>query len=139
MKAINIIKQYEKSRTWEEKSGFLYFLSTIRKKVNSFNETFEFNIQYLENLPSDIDNNDQVTRKVGFVLIRKNPFIPNTTYCLYSVLTGKELKGYVGLYKDGHIDTLKELKTIKDFTKGQATLYDWLRQLVRVSCEKLTL
>jgi hypothetical protein len=54
-------------------------------------------------------------------------------------LKEKELHGYIGIYKDGKIETRKELKPMKDFKKGQTTLYDWLRQLVRVSCEKSVL
>jgi hypothetical protein len=46
------------------------------------------------------------------------------------------LFGYIGMYKDGKIKTLKELKPIMDFTKGKMAIYNWLRELIKESCGK---
>lgn len=139
MKILSELKKSEKIYTWEEKSGLLDFLSTIRREVNTFNEHFEFNIRYLTTHPSEIDDNKEVLPRVGFVLSRSNPLVMDKTYCLYSVLKDKKLYGYIGIYKDSSIRPLRELKPIHSFKEGHMVLYDWLRQLVRASCEKLTL
>ncbi len=137
MKTLRRIKKVEAPYTWEEKSGLLNFLSLIPGEVDKFNENFEFGIRHIVTPPSDIDGDTEVPLKVGFVLSRDNPLLPEITYCLYSMLRDKVLYGYIGIYKEGSIKTLKELAPLKDFKKGELILYDWLRQLVRASCEKI--
>jgi hypothetical protein len=139
MKILSEIKKFEKIYTWEEKSGLLDFISTIRREINTFNEHFEFNIRFLTTQLSEIDEDKEELQRVGFVLIRSNSLVMDKTYCLYSVLRDKKLYGYIGIYKDSSIRTLRELKPIHSFKEGHIVLYDWLRQLVRASCEKLTL
>jgi hypothetical protein len=139
MKILSEIKKFEKIYTWEEKSGLLDFISTIRREINTFNEHFEFNIRFLTTQLSEIDEDKEELQRVGFVLIRSNSLVMDKTYCLYSVLRDKKLYGYIGIYKDSSIRTLRELKPIHSFKEGHIVLYDWLRQLVRASCEKWTL
>jgi hypothetical protein len=139
MKILSEIKKFEKMYTREETSGLFDFLLTIHREVNIFNEHFEFNIRYLTTQPSEIDEDKAVLPRVGFVLTRNNPLVMDTIYCLYSVLRDRKLCGYIGIYKESSIRTLRELKPIHSFKEGHMVLYDWLRQLVRASCEKLTL
>jgi hypothetical protein len=136
MKTLKGKKEYHKL-TWEEKSGFLDFLSIVPEEVDKFNKTFEFGITNKVSFPSEIDGNSESSLKLGFVLTRDNPLMPEVTYCLYSLLLNKILYGYIGIYRDRQIKTLKHLKPIKDFRKGKVILYEWLRQLVRASCEKM--
>ncbi|KPK35947.1 MAG: hypothetical protein AMK70_04150 [Nitrospira bacterium SG8_35_1] len=128
-----------KTITWEESSGFLQFLSSVPDRVRTFNQSFEFCIENLSPLPLDIDGDTEIPLQVGFVLKRNNLLLPELQYCLYSVLKEKMLYGYIGLYRNGSLTTLKELKPIRDFHKGEAVLHGWLTQLVRASCEKITL
>jgi len=137
MKTVKGKKRYQDVKSWEEKSGFLDFLSIIPAEVTRFNDSFGFDIYNLLIHPSDIDGDKDVAMKVGFVLERHNPLIPEITYCLYSVLRKEMLHGYVGVYKNGSIITLRELKPIEDFKMGHAVLHEWLGQLVKASCEKI--
>jgi len=137
MKAIRDENKYKTITTWEEKSGFLDFLSGIPAEVTRFNDSFGFDIHNIVVHPSDIDGDREMAMKVGFVLERSNPLIPELSYSLYAVLREKMLYGYVGVFKKGSIKTLRELKPIKDFKKGQPVLHGWLGQLVKASCEKI--
>jgi len=122
--------------TWEESSGLLRFLSLVPEEVERFNHAFEFNIKPVVSLPV-IDGNEDEGLKVGFVLVRDNKLLTDSRYCLYSVLRNRVLCGYIGIYSRDGIRTLKELRPITDFRKGQMMLYEWLRSLVRASCEKI--
>ncbi len=137
MRTLKEIREHKETHTWEEESGFLDFLSKMPEEVDKFNESFEFGINNRITVPSEIDGNTEMPLKLGFVLTRDNPLMPETIYCLYSLLTNKVLYGYIGIYNSGNIKTLKQLKPIKDFKKGKVILYEWLRQLVRASCEKM--
>jgi hypothetical protein len=137
MKTVRDKKRYNDVKTWEEKSGFLDFLSVMPSEVTRFNDSFGFDIYNQLIHPSDIDGDKGLAMKVGFVLERHNPLIPELTYCLYSVLRKEMLHGYVGVYKNGSITTLKELKAIADFKMVHTVLHEWLGQLVKASCEKI--
>ena len=137
MKAVRDEKRYKVITTWEEKSGFLDFLSGIPAEVTRFNDIFGFDIHNLDVHPSDIDGDREMAMKVGFVLERHNPLIPELTYCLYSMLRDEMLYGYIGVYKNGAVKTLKELKPVKEFKIGHLVLHEWLGQLVKASCEKV--
>ncbi len=137
MKTVRDKKRYNGIMTWEEKSGFLEFLSIIPAEVTRFNDSFGFDIHTLAVHPSDIDGNREMALNVGFVLERHNPLLPELTYCLYSVLRDRMLHGYVGVCKNGSITTLKELKPVAEFKMGRVVLHEWLGQLVKASCEKI--
>lgn len=137
MKTVRDKKKYDDAQTWEEKSGFLDFLSRVPVEVARFNDSFGFDIHNLDVHPSDIDGDREMALKVGFVLERHNPVLPELTYCLYSMLRDEMLYGYIGVYKNGSVKTLKELKPIKEFKMGQLVLHEWLGQLVKASCEKI--
>jgi hypothetical protein len=122
--------------TWEEKSGFLSFLKSMPLEVEKFNKTFDFNITYSVAPPAEIDGSSYLTRYVGFVMIRDNSLIPERRYCLYSLLKDRVLYGYIGVEKNGHITTIRQIQPIENFKKTQWVVYDWLRELVRASCEK---
>lgn len=127
-------KEYKK--TWEEESGLIHFLSKVPGEVTRFNARFQFGIRSMVPQPARIDGDDDLPMKTAFVLIRDNPLMTELTYCLYALLVGRELQGHIGTFRNGSITTVRHLDPIKDFTKGKDTLYDWLRQLVRASCEK---
>ncbi len=122
--------------TWEEKSGLIKFLGNVVKEVQKFNDTFGFNIHSIASPPNEIDGSGELSLRVGFVLARKNSLLSDTSYCLYSILYEKELRGYIGLYKDGSVKTVKELPPMKRFEEKSYALYDWMRELVKASCEK---
>jgi hypothetical protein len=121
---------------WEESSGFLKFLAGISAEVKKFDDATGFEIRSIITPPLDVDGDTAKGDKTGFVVIRENRVFSERTYCLYSVLEKRELHGYIGIYKEGHIQTLRELKPVKDFSKGKTMFYDWLRALVKASCEK---
>jgi len=123
-------------RTWEEQSGLLAFLSRVQEEVARFERTFGFGISSLVAPPREIDDSTHYIPSVAFVLIRKNELLSGRTYCLYSLLSHRELSGHIGLYSNGRIETLGNLSLLSDFSRGRATLYDWLRELVKASCEK---
>ncbi len=137
MKTIRNKKRNYDIQTWEEKSGFLDYLSSIPSEVSRFNDSFGFDIHSFVMHPEDIDGDREMAMKVGFVLERHNPLLPELTYCLYSVLKQEMLYGYVGMCKNGSITTLKELKPIEEFKMGHVVLHEWLGQLVKASCEKI--
>jgi hypothetical protein len=83
-----------------------------------------------------IDGKDEI-RNVGFVVVRRNGALTGRDYCIYSLLKGKALYGYVGVYSGGAIKTVKELKAMTDFKSGDAALQGWLKDLVKASCEKI--
>jgi hypothetical protein len=125
-----------KSRTWEEQSGLLTFLSRVHEEVSRFEKIFGFGISTLVVPPQEIDGSTTHLPSVAFVLIRNNELLSGRTYCLYSVLSHRELSGHIGLYSSGRIETLKTLSPLRDFRQGRTALYDWLRELVKASCDK---
>lgn len=113
------------------------FISLIPLEIGKFNEAFGFQIKGVTGEPTLIDGQPVEHPRTRFLLIRENPLLPEQTYCLYSILRGAVLHGYVGTYRDNTITSVKELKPLTDFTKGREILYDWLRQLLHASCEKI--
>jgi hypothetical protein len=139
MKTSKQRESYSEIKTWEETSGFLAFLSSIRKEVEHFNEQLGFGIESVTAPLQEIDGDKGKPHSAGFVLERKNPLMPEFRYCLYSLLENKVLYGYIGVLTDGKIRTVKQLQPIQQFTKGRTVLHEWLTQLVRASCEKIML
>lgn len=123
--------------TWEEKSGLLDFLSTVNAEVARFDETFDFGVCALPGQPESIDGSTELLRHLGFVIVRRNSRLTGRDYCLYSVLGGKVLYGYIGIYLDGSIQTVRELGHITNFSSASAHLMGWLRDLIKASCEKI--
>ncbi|HXX54410.1 MAG TPA: hypothetical protein VEI28_07585 [Thermodesulfovibrionales bacterium] len=124
------------TRTWEEQSGLLAFLSRVHEEVSRFERTFGFGISTLVAPPQTIDETADRISSIAFVLVSKNSLLSGRTYCLYSLLSHRELSAHIGLYADGRIETLRTLSPLRDFRLGKAALYDWLRQLVKASCDK---
>jgi hypothetical protein len=123
--------------TWEEESGLLAFLARVYAEVARFDRTFDFGISTLPSLPADIDGKKDLLRNIGFVVVRHNSAVVGRDYCLYSVLRGRALFGSIGIYTDGIIETVRELKPMTEFRNGTAVLHDWLRALVKASCDKI--
>jgi hypothetical protein len=123
--------------TWEEETGFLDFLSKVYAEVARFDRTFDFGVSPLPSPPESIDGSRDLPGLTGFAIIRKNSMIPGRDYCLYSVLKGRVLFAYIGVYTDGAIETVRELKPLTEFRNGVAMLQDWLRNLIKASCEKI--
>ncbi len=122
---------------WQEESGLLNFLRTVQSEVKRFDEAFDFGIGLLPGQPLTIDNSTEDLRQLGFVILRTNSALIGRDYCLYSVLRGRALHGYIGVYRDGAVATVRELGAITDYRKAQARLQDWLRGLVKASCDKI--
>ena len=123
--------------TWEEESGLLGFLRTIHAEVKRFNDTFDLGVEMLRYQPDSIDNSTGDLKYLGFVVLRKNSALVGRDYCLYSILRGKALHGYIGVYREGAITTVRELDAITAYRQAQAGLLNWLRSLVKASCEKI--
>ncbi len=123
-------------KTWEEESGFLAFLSKVPSEVKRFEESFRMGLHYIPVPPEEIDGSEDRAQRTAFVVVRKNRLLPERDYCLYAVLEGRVLEAGYGVYRDGLITTVKELKPLTEFKKAELTLYDWLRELLRISCEK---
>jgi len=130
---------FSEIKTWEEESGLLAFLASIHRRVEDFNDQLGFGITSVSSSLQEIDGDIEMPRKVGFILERNNPLIPEFRYCLYSLLKDKALYGYIGILGDGKIRTVKHLQPIKNFRNAAGALHGWLTQLVRASCEKIML
>ena len=137
MERLETLNKTSEISTWEETSGLLAFLSGIYSEVARFDSTFDFGISSPSSPPRSIDGRTDLLRSIGFVVVRGNSALAGRDYCLYSVLKGRALCGYVGVYSGGDIETLRELKPIVDFKDGVAAFFGWLRALVKVSCEKI--
>jgi len=122
--------------TWEEQSGFLEFLSAVPGEVASFNDSMDFGLRYEVSQPEAIDGDRGTATKTGFIVTRRNGVFPERIYCLYTLFQEKALHAYIGLYDNGRIDTQRELEPLSNFQEGSSTLYDWLRALIKASCEK---
>jgi hypothetical protein len=122
---------------WEEESGLLNFLSTVNAEVARFDDTFDFGVSILPRQPQRIDGSADRLKRVGFVVVRRNSALTGRDYCLFSLLQGKALYGYIGVYSGESIETVRELGHITDFRNAAAPLLGWLRQLVKASCEKI--
>lgn len=123
--------------SWEEESGLIDFLKRVHGEVIRFDKAFGLGVEPLPSPPASIDGSMDNLRDVGFVILRRNGLLGPREYCLYALLKDKVLYGYIGSYSEGDIETVRELKPMKVFKTGTATLYDWLRELVRASCEKI--
>jgi hypothetical protein len=139
MKTSKKSESFSRIRTWEEESGLIEFLSSIHSIAEDFNNRLGFDIESATAPLLEIDGSAEALRSVGFVLERKNPLLPEFRYCLYCLLKGRVLHGYIGILGEGKIRTLKHLQPIDNFRKAGAVLHGWLAQLVRASCEKIML
>ncbi|RMG70449.1 MAG: hypothetical protein D6710_07310 [Nitrospirae bacterium] len=123
-------------KTWEEESGFLSFLSKVPAEVQRFEESFRMGLRYLHLPPEAIDGDEQRAQNTAFVVVRKNRLLPERDYCLYAVFEDRSLKAGYGIYRDNRITTVKEIAPLTQFKKAEQTLYGWLRELLKISCEK---
>jgi hypothetical protein len=122
---------------WEEKSGFIRFLSGLRQQIKEFNDTFDSEISEIVNPDVEIDGDINKIKEIAFILVRRNITLHDRTYCLYSLFKKRTLFGYIGIFKDGMIHTNNELISIKDFRGKKAILIfnQWMSELVKISCE----
>ena len=128
--------QEKEKLTWEEQSGFLEFLGSVPGEVAEFNESMKFGLRYEVAQPESIDGDRTAASFTGFLVTRRNNIFPERIYCLYTVFHEQKLRAYLGLYHNGTIETLRELEPLAHFQEGSSTLYDWLRALIKASCEK---
>ncbi len=120
---------------WEETSGLLGFLAITDSEVRRFEDATGFGLRTVPSPPELIDGSTVMSRDVGFLIVRENLLLERT-YCLYSVLRDRTLYGYIGRINNGAITTVREVGQIREFEKAAASLHDWLKELVRASCEK---
>jgi len=137
MEKTEVIRRPYEQTTWEEESGLLDFLAKVYAEVARFESTFDFNISPLPSPPKSVDGDGELLKNVGFVVIRRNSSLVGRDYCLYSVLKQRSLAGFIGVYADGVIETVRELQPMTEFRSGTAMLHDWLRALVKASCDKI--
>lgn len=113
-------------------------LSVVREETGRFNRSFGFDIRPLYEKLSLID--DAIPQDSPmFILIRYDALMAKRRYCLFTIFREGALHGNIGIYQKGCIKTLKPLKPLTDMKNIRDILYDWLRQLLLVSCEKVTL
>jgi hypothetical protein len=132
----NRASDFAKVETWEETSGLLDFLRCVRAEVLRFADALGFELEIDLPQPHAIDGDHALPRGLGFMVVRRNPLISSRTYCLYTLIRGRTLGAYIGVYGEDNIITVRDLAPLAQFRKGQAALYDWLRALLKVSCEK---
>ena len=137
MEKTEVLRRPYEQTTWEEESGLLDFLAKVYTEVAKFDSTFDFNISSMPSPPRSIDGEGSLLKNVGFVVIRRNSALIGRDYCLYSVLKQRALAGFIGVYADGVIETVRELQPMTEFRSGTAMLHDWLRALVKASCDKI--
>ncbi len=123
-------------KTWEEESGFLAFLARVPSEVKRFEDSFRMGLRYIHVPPEEIDGSEDRAQRTAFLVVRKNRLLPERDYCLYAVLKGRALEAGYGVYRDGVISTVKELSPLTEFKNAEQTLYNWLRELLKISCEK---
>jgi hypothetical protein len=136
MKTVDTIRKAVAPPIKEEESGLIKFLMGVHSEVLNFDKTFEFGMSPVASPPGAIDGSADEVKNVGFVIVRDNKLLPGRTYCLYTLLKGDALCAYIGVYSGGSIETVRELAPLRDFKKGGAVLLDWLKALVKASCEK---
>ena len=135
--AIVRVPSREKEKlTWEEQSGFLEFLGSVPGEVASFNDSMEFGLRYEVSQPESIDGDRGTATGTGFVVTRRNGVFPERIYCLYTLFQEQALHAYIGLCDKGKIETQRELEPLVEFQEGSSALYDWLRALIKTSCDK---
>lgn len=133
---VRVPAQEKEKLTWEEQSGFLEFLGSVPGEVATFNESMEFGLRYEVSQPESIDGDSATATKTGFVVTRRNGVFPERIYCLYTIFREQALHAYIGLCDNGRIETQRELEPLGNFQEGASSLYDWLRALIKASCEK---
>jgi hypothetical protein len=136
MKTVDTTVKIDTPPIQEKESGLIKFLSCIHREVENFDRTFEFGVSAVASPPEAIDGSADAIKHVGFVVVRDNKLVSGRTYCLYTLLKGDALCAYIGVLSDGSIETIRELNPLRDFEKGRAGLFDWLKALVKASCEK---
>jgi hypothetical protein len=136
MKTADAIRKAVSPPVKEEESGLIKFLAGVHREVANFDKAFDFGVRPVASPPASIDGSSEEVRNVGFVVVRENKLLRGRNYCLYTLLKGDVLFAYVGVYSDGSIETVRELAPLKDFEKGRDALLDWLKALVKASCEK---
>jgi hypothetical protein len=136
MKTAEKIRQPNKPQQRQEEDGLIKFLSGIHKEVVNFDRTFEFGVSSVASPPASIDGSTEEIKNVGFLAVRNNKLLSDRTYCLYTLLKGHELHAYIGVYTKENVETIRELSKLENFEKGRTALLDWLKALVKASCEK---
>lgn len=136
MKTADTIRKAVVPSAKEEESGLIRFLAGVHREVVNFDRAFEFGIAPVATPPGEIDGSTKALGNVGFVIVRDNKLISGRTYCLYTLLKGDMLCAYIGVYSGGSIETIRELVPLRDYAKGRTVLLDWLKSLVKASCEK---
>jgi len=136
MKTADTIKKAVVPPVKEEESGLIRFLAGVHREVVNFDRAFEFGVSPVASPPGSIDGSADEVKNVGFVIVRDNKLLSGRTYCLYTLLKGDMLCAYIGVYANDGIETIRELAPLGDFEKGRAALLEWLKALVKASCEK---
>ncbi|RME67521.1 MAG: hypothetical protein D6778_03155, partial [Nitrospirae bacterium] len=67
----------------------------------------------------------------------ENRLLPERRYCLYLRVQPGSISAHIGYVSNGNIITITELDRFSQVKSPQDKLYDWLRALLRASCEKL--
>ncbi len=136
MKTADTIRKAVAPPAKEEESGLIKFLAGVHREVSNFDKTFEFGVSPVASPPGAIDGSTDEVKNVGFVIVRDNKLLSGRIYCLYTLLRGDMLCACIGVYANEGIETIRELAPLRDYAKGRAVLLDWLKALVKASCEK---
>ncbi len=119
----------------QQESDFLEFIRSIASEVAQFNESSELGLTYEVTTPQSIDGDKQKAADTGFIISRRTGIFPQRTFCIYSLFMGQSMHVYLGSSEHGRIETHCELEPLDNFQEGAGAVYDWLRELVRMSSE----
>ncbi|RME65042.1 MAG: hypothetical protein D6778_06940 [Nitrospirae bacterium] len=122
---------------WFTNSGVIELFREAPQMTRRFNDAFGFNLKYYGTPPEKLDGDEEAASTVALYVVRENRLLPERRYCLYLRVQPEKISAHIGYVSDGNIITITELGSFSQVKSPQDKLYDWLRALMRASCEKL--
>lgn len=125
------------SEDWFINSGVIELFKQAPLMTGKFNEAFGFNLKYYGTPPEKLDGDENAASTIAFYIVRENRLLPERRYCLYVRVHSERISAHIGYLSNGNIITINEIETLSRVKSPQDSLYNWLRALLRASCEKL--
>jgi len=126
----------EPGLAWEERSGFIRFVSGLQRAVQIFEDRLGFDLQIVAEPVREVDRDTNPEGAIVHVIVRNNPVFGEKRYCLFTRFDGEALRASIGFYADGAITALHPVGIVKDFHHPDTVVYEWLKALVKASCDK---
>ncbi len=121
---------------WLLTSGAVELFRLAPEVTSRFNDTFGFNLRYHGTPPERLDGDEQAAASVAFYVVRHNRLMPERLYCVYVIASEGKILARLGYIRDSNIHTIKDLESLSQVKDPQGKLYNWLRALLKASCEK---